>query len=165
MVSRPEDQPKPDFDLGTYLPYYLAHILHRYDSNMAADLARHGLNNSSWRVISTLDFRDGLTIKELSQYTVLERSFVSRIVAKLEQRGFVSRHVLEEDRRNVIVQLTAEGRQVLQNVMLPVVTEHLALALKGAGRKEQTLLLETLSKIMDNVYRAARSTPPDLRFQ
>lgn len=154
--------PTPTFELPSYLPYYLAHILHRYDGNMAAELHRYGLNNSAWRVLSTLQFRDGLTIKELARYTVLERSFVGRIVGSLAERGHVSRKVPRDDRRNVRVWLAASGASVLQDVMFPIIDDQIALAFDGIADADRVHLLETLSRIVDNVYRAAREAPPEL---
>ena len=156
-VAKRAGQP---FDLGRYLPYYLAHILHRYDGNMAADLQQHGLNNSAWRVLSMLDDRDGLTIKDLSRYTVLERSFVSRIVAALETKELVSRHVPAHDRRNVCVRLTPAGRHVLHDIMLPIVEDQMALAMQDVAAADRDQLLATLGTIFENVYRAARDVPP-----
>lgn len=150
------------FQLTEYLPYYLAHVLHGYDTNMAAGLHEHGLNNLSWRILSMLHDRSLLTLTELARFTVLDRSFTGRVVATLEQRGLVARETGKGDRRNVRASLTADGDVLFRRVLWPIVAGQLDIALRGVSKAGQRQLIATLSRITKNVYRAAHEAPPDL---
>lgn len=152
---------KRGFSPATYLPYYLAHVLHRYDLNMAAELSRSGLNNSSWRVLSTLHYRSRLSLTELSRITVLERSFVGRVVGGLRERGLVLREAGEFDRRNVRVSLTREGMALFRDAVWPIVSEQIDIAMRGVTAAEEQQLLALLERVMENVYRAAHETLPE----
>jgi len=47
--------------------FFLAHILIRFDGNVVVDLRRHGFSQSDWRIISTLQYSDNLTLTELAR--------------------------------------------------------------------------------------------------
>jgi DNA-binding MarR family transcriptional regulator len=161
--TRPRDVP-PVFDLAAYPMFYIAHILQRHADNMAAGLRRHGLDNSAWRVLASLQYQDGLTIKQLARYAVLERSYISRLVAKLEQRGFVHSRVSAHDRRASAVTLTKAGRAAFQNVLLPSVQEQMDVAFAGLAPRETDAFLKTLAHVMRNVYRGHEPPFAESRF-
>ncbi|WP_043833091.1 MarR family winged helix-turn-helix transcriptional regulator [Muricoccus aerilatus] len=150
------------FELADYPMYYMAHILQRYDANMAVRLRRHGMKHSDWRVLATLQYRDGMTIGDIAAYAVLERSFVSRVVAALGERGLVGRRLHAEDRRMVHVHMTEAGFALFDRVMEPNVADRLEEAFHGIGPEEKARFLRTLARMQGNVYQAASLLPPDL---
>lgn len=150
------------FELADYPMYYMAHILQRYDANMAVRLRRHGMKHSDWRVLATLQYRDAMTIGDIAAFAVLERSFVSRVVAALEARGLVERRLHAADRRMVHVHMTAAGFALFDTVMEPNVADRLEEAFHGIGPEEKARFLRTLARMQGNVYRAASLLPPDL---
>lgn len=148
------------YDLARYPIYYMAHIVGQNAENMSFVLSRYDLNNSAWRVIASLQHTDGLTIKELARQTVLERSFVSRVVARLEEMGYVRRDNPEDDRRTTRAFLTQSGRDIFTTVLLPVVQEQMRRALTDIPAQEIRQFMLTLAKMMNNVYRSANLEPP-----
>jgi DNA-binding MarR family transcriptional regulator len=80
---------KSRFDLLDHPMFFLGHILIQFDDNVVMDLRRHGFSQSDWRIISTLQYSDNMTLTELAHITTLERSFVRRMVADLKKRGLV----------------------------------------------------------------------------
>lgn len=152
------------YDLSNYPIFFMAHIVGQNAENMSSLLARHNLNNSGWRIIASLQYADGLTIKELSKLSVLERSFVSRLVVKLEKMGFVHRDSMpDDDRRVTRAYLTEAGRKIFTTTLLPVVQEQMRRALDGIPAAEIDRFLKTLSRMMMNVYEAANQEPPNVR--
>jgi DNA-binding MarR family transcriptional regulator len=76
-----------------------------------------GFQLSTSQVFSLQELEDkALTIGELAERLLLERSSVSRLIDNLEKNGFVSRALNEENRREVLVSLTNKGRNSLQKV-------------------------------------------------
>lgn len=57
-----------------------------------------------------------MRIDELSQDVLLDKSTVSRLVARLERAGYVERLPSQHDRRGVYAAMTSEGRNALRHV-------------------------------------------------
>jgi DNA-binding MarR family transcriptional regulator len=148
------------FDLAQHPMFYMAHILHRNAENVAAALRPSRYDPSAWRILATLQYRDGLTIKELSRFSVLERSFVSRVVLKLEREGIVQRRTAAHDRRAVRVTLTRKGLEVFRMILLPATRQQVKIAFAGISRKDMDVLFSVLARAMSNVYAAGNGFPP-----
>jgi DNA-binding MarR family transcriptional regulator len=73
---------------------------------------RHGLGVSEFEVLEGLveGGRDQQRVQELAHAAYLSQSALSRVIARLERDGLVSRSMCEVDRRGVYVCLTDEGR-------------------------------------------------------
>lgn len=53
---------------------------------------------------------------EIGETTLITKGTLTGVIDRLEQKGFVVRESLPEDRRRVIVKLTSEGTAVFQEV-------------------------------------------------
>jgi MarR family transcriptional regulator, 2-MHQ and catechol-resistance regulon repressor len=148
------------FELHRYPPFYLAHILHRNAENMAAALRPTPFDNSSWRVLAALHHKGGLTLTDLARGCVLERSFMGRLVVKLERAGLVKRKTSPNDRRAVTVSLTPQGQKTFNDVLLPVALRQVEVAYAGVSQREMQVFLSVLARAMENVYRAGNGFPP-----
>ncbi|MEU8247124.1 MarR family transcriptional regulator [Nonomuraea sp. NPDC048916] len=72
---------------------------------------RHGLGPSEFEVLDRIVRHDRqLRLQELCDEVHLSQSALSRVVARLEKAGLVSRGVCDSDRRGVFVSITDEGR-------------------------------------------------------
>lgn len=72
---------------------------------------RHALGPSEFEVLDRIVHHDRkLRIQELCEEVHLSQSALSRVVARLEKSGLVSRDACEVDRRGVFVCITDEGR-------------------------------------------------------
>jgi DNA-binding MarR family transcriptional regulator len=150
------------FDLLDHPMFFLAHILTRFDDNVVVDLRRHGFSQSDWRIISTLQYSDNLTLTELARITTLERSFVGRMVADLKGRDLVRAYFPEDDRRTTRVSLTEAGRKSFREVLLPTVSEQISNAFEGVSDADRATLFRILREMMLNVYHVAREAAPIL---
>ncbi|NUR85446.1 MAG: MarR family transcriptional regulator, partial [Nonomuraea sp.] len=71
----------------------------------------HGLGPSEFEVLDRIVHHDKkLRIQELCEEVHLSQSALSRVVARLEKGGLVTRGACEVDRRGVFVCITDEGR-------------------------------------------------------
>ncbi|MGJ8615667.1 MAG: MarR family winged helix-turn-helix transcriptional regulator [Sulfitobacter sp.] len=80
---------------------------------MNAVLRRHGLKLVEWRMLDCLAVQQNLTIFDLAERAVLDRTVASRLVDKLAERGLVEKVTLKTDRRFAQVSLTENGRDLL----------------------------------------------------
>lgn len=74
--------------------------------------ARHGLSVSEFDAMVNIP-REGTRIRDLVDRVVLSQSATSRLVDRLERRGFVAREDAADDSRGVVIRLTPAGRKAL----------------------------------------------------
>ncbi len=104
------DAEKDSFDLQQFLPYLL---------NQAAEASslefqqvykeRYGMLRTEWRVLFHLGIYGRLTARQIAGMAGLHKTKISRAVAKLEQRRFLTRERDTGDRRLEYLELTALG--------------------------------------------------------
>lgn len=137
-------------DFDRYPFYLIAHADHRYSQAMQAALARRGLSRPKWRALGALGRRDGATIGALAAITLLKRSTLSRVVARLEREGLVRRRARAGDRRNVEVHITAAGRRALGEIMLVTAGQYRR-AVAGVPAGEVERLCAVLRRVIANL--------------
>jgi DNA-binding MarR family transcriptional regulator len=78
-----------------------------------------GLPLASFEVLANLHFEEGerLRMSELADNLLLSRGGATRLVARLEEAGLVTREIPPTDRRATYAVLTEKGRTTLQEGM------------------------------------------------
>src|ERR1700720_1039743 len=77
---------------------------------------RYGIGIPEWRVLVTLGENGVMTGKAVGAHTHMHKTKVSRAVAQLEQRRFVSRRANRADLRESFLSLTPAGRAVYEEL-------------------------------------------------
>jgi DNA-binding MarR family transcriptional regulator len=89
---------------------------------------------------------EGLTCSEISERMVTKESDITRLLDRVESRGFISRERPATNRRVVVTRITDEGLRVLAELDEPV--EETNRSLVGhLGEKKQKTLNELLEAI------------------
>lgn len=139
-----------EFDHGSFIPYLLMRISGRLGKNLAAALKEMGLTPAHWRILATLADRDGRTLTELSVYTTVDHSTLSRTIDRLEADGQVVRKSTEGDARTVSVYITERGRESFRRI-LPVAMAQYEWAVRELDEQEIEQLRATLMKMLEAV--------------
>jgi DNA-binding MarR family transcriptional regulator len=148
------------FDLSVYPMFYMGQILHKNAENMATALSGHGLYNSEWRILAALQYHGEMSVGELSALTTLERSFVGRLVGKLDRAGLIERANSASDRRYTKVSLARKGQKTFFDRLLPVVKSQMNLLLRGISDADRRRLIRNLDRMMRNAHAVAGSVAP-----
>lgn len=107
--------PKPSHEdilwLQDYLPYRLAVVATRMlrDASRVYKSRRNPLTTPQWRSLGILANHEPLTATELCRISMLDKVAISRAIAQLQRRGFVTRQRIDGDRRARKINLTAAG--------------------------------------------------------
>jgi DNA-binding MarR family transcriptional regulator len=92
---------------------YLLHLLAAASSHRDRDLARRfeplGLTVDKYRSMLAIARFPGCTMKELAQFTSIDRTTLTRMIDQMVAGGWVTREHAVRDRRHVILNLTEEG--------------------------------------------------------
>ncbi|MER9870637.1 MarR family transcriptional regulator [Mesorhizobium sp. M0136] len=97
-------------ELESFLPYRLyrlADAVSREFSRIYKD--RHGLTRPEWRTLAGLGQHGTMTATALGEQSAMHKTKVSRAVAELERRRWLSRTPDEKDRRVEHLALTKAG--------------------------------------------------------
>jgi DNA-binding MarR family transcriptional regulator len=121
--------------------------LHR---SLQARLAQHDVQPGHWVFLRILWQRDGLTKRELSiEAGVMEpTTFVA--LRAMEALGYVTLQRRPDNRKNIYVVLTAEGRG-LQARLVPLAEEVNARALEGLSSHDVAAARRVLLTMIDNL--------------
>lgn len=101
-------------------------------------------------VLARLWQQDGRRPAELADTTVRDRTTVTRLLDRLEDKGLIRRQVDEEDRRSFRTWLTPAGRG-LKDEIVPVVRHLLEIMTEEVTAEELELTVGTLRRIQETL--------------
>lgn len=107
--------------LGEFLPYRL----HNLTEAMSQEIRpiyhdRFGLNRPEWRVLVALADLGTATAKDIGAHSAQHKTKISRAVRALEQRRWLTRTPVPNDRRSEMLQLTASGQRAYCDLVAPM---------------------------------------------
>lgn len=131
---------------------YLLHLVAATSNHRDRDLGRRfeplGLTVDKYRAMLAIARFPGCTMKELAQFTSIERTTLTRMIDQLVSAGWVTREHAVRDRRQVILGLTEDGFE-LGRQAVDLLTQSNRLA--AATLSEQQI--EAASRALEAVLR------------
>lgn len=141
---------QPSQRLADFLPYQLSIASNAVSTRIAEQYRRrYGLKTTEWRIMAVLGDHGGMTQRDLSQETLMDKVPVNRACKKLEERGLVQRSPNLKDGRSHLLELTAEGQGVHGGIMplaLDIERELFAVLTED----EQATLRDMLVRVREN---------------
>lgn len=131
---------KDDFALQDFLPFLLNRAAE--ESSLAFQFYyknRYGMLRNEWRVLFHLGTYGTMTAKEIGQRAKIHKTKISRAVAKLTERRFITRNRDTADRRSEHLKLTAAGEAAYRDLRGQAASYDKQLAARFSPEEEQTL--------------------------
>ena len=139
--------------LEEFLPYRLSVLSNRVSRAIARRYAKaFDLTIPEWRVIAVLGRRPGLTAKEVTEATEMDKVAVSRAVARLVRARRVASRADREDARRQLLALTREGESVHARIA-PIALASEEKLLASLDARERT----ELDALIDRLLAAAKA--------
>jgi DNA-binding MarR family transcriptional regulator len=138
------------YRIADYPMHYFAAIQRQSQINLGHALRTHGLSVPMWRALSALHGKDGLTIGQIAEITVLDRSSLGRLLEEMAAAGLVERENVPDDRRAVLIRLSTAGERRFASA-LPTALEYYRRVLRGVSNAEFKTLMRLLRRIKINV--------------
>ncbi|MFY0597912.1 MAG: winged helix-turn-helix transcriptional regulator [Cognatishimia sp.] len=142
----------PAFDLEHYVPYQFSIISAQLSANLATMYQdRFGISVAEWRILVNLAYSDSRSVRDIQRRVRLDKAKVSRAVAQLENRGFLTKEIDGDDRRLLHLELTASGRDLVAQ-LVPLAEEFqstVAAKLNGEFAALQTNLTQLMKELSD----------------
>lgn len=133
--------------LQDFLPYRLAVLAKLVGGAFSQAYGeRFGISNPQWRVLFALGRKPDCSASHVGQHAALDKVQVSRAVAGLIQMGLVARHTDASDRRNSVLNMTARGRAIYDQIVPEALAFEASLleGLSGAEVHQLDALLQKL---------------------
>ncbi|MCW5581825.1 MAG: MarR family transcriptional regulator [Luteimonas sp.] len=136
-----------EFDLERLLPYRLSVLSNRISNAISSEYHRRfGLAITEWRVMAVLGRFPGLSAREVTERTAMDKVAVSRAVARLLERELVKRDIHGDDRRRSVLTLSEAGYSVHAEVA-PLVLACERHLLSPLSEDERALLGTLIDKL------------------
>jgi DNA-binding MarR family transcriptional regulator len=153
-AARSDDAPHPygsprDYRIGDFPMHYIAAIQRQNQLNLGHALRPIGMSVPTWRVLSALNDSDGLTIGQLAERCVLDRSSLGRLLEELAADGLVERESPPDDRRALTIRRTARGRKRFE-AAYAIVRKHYRYLLRGMSGQDYETLMRLLRRLKAN---------------
>ena len=105
------------FALNAFTPYRIVALGHAWSQRLSKAYADENLTIPEWRVLAVVGEAPRIAARDVVARTPMDKMTVSRAVANLETKGFVSRSADENDRRLATLALSRDGRAVFERVV------------------------------------------------
>ena len=135
--------------LETFLPYRLSLLSNAVSGAIAREYGdKFAISMPEWRILMILAEYPGIAADEVCRRTKIEKSVVSRAVARLLKRHLVHRDLNANDRRRSILWLSKTGLSVYDEVM-PIAREYEQQLLANLDAEE----LKTFNAMIDKLLK------------
>ena len=98
--------------LDEFLPHRLNVLSSLVSQALTRVYGQHGITIPEWRILVTLGEHGEMTGKDIGAHTHMHKTKVSRAVAQLERRKFLTRRSNRADLRESFLALTPSGQTV-----------------------------------------------------
>jgi DNA-binding MarR family transcriptional regulator len=139
-----------DVGLDQFPPYLMNRIMGRYNAAMQEEMAKLGLTTPQMRSLAVLSVHDGILIRELAVFAVVQQSTLSRGLDALAQNGLVERQPDPDDSRATRIFLTDCGREAFERLW-PHMSDAYQAMFAGIGAAEKQAFVGTLQKMLKNI--------------
>ena len=124
-------------------------LLHRHVTKYMAD---YGLSKSTFNVLMLLRFGppEGMQLHDLGELLLVSRANVTGLIGHLEERGYVTRIVDQQDRRARYAKATKKAELLLEE-LIPVHYNNVRRLLSGVSNVEKSELTDLLKKVRQSI--------------
>src|ERR1700753_2958329 len=110
-------QTRSDVGLATALRISVSRLARRLRVERTAQgTPQSELSDTQFAALSALERHSGMTPGELAEHEKVQPPSMTRVIAALEERGLVMRVPHSTDRRQVVLTVTAAGRDLVELV-------------------------------------------------
>lgn len=136
------------YDMDNALGYAIGHVYTRMRMGLRRVFlaAGHDVTPEQWAVLYRLFETQGLTQCGLGERTVKDKTTITRILDRLEKKGWVSRQRDRQDRRTQRIFLTDQG-ETLVKALVPLVRGFVGRIFADIGEADG----ETLRRILRGI--------------
>jgi DNA-binding MarR family transcriptional regulator len=136
-----------DYGLDVKVLRALRRIIRSVDLYSSRLRAKYGITGTQLLCLVAIAEAGSATATRLSREIKLSTSTLVGVLDRLEARNLIKRNRDATDRRRILIELTDEGRQLVENAPSPL-QANLANGLKKLPAREQESIASSLEKVV-----------------
>lgn len=136
-------------EMQNALGYLVAHVKRRMEDLLEQELAPLGLTSAQFVVLINLYHQNESTPASFCRLLDYDPGAMTRLIDRIEKKGFVRRVRNPSDARSIMLELTELGRELCPSA-LPGVSNAFNRLLKGFSAQEAEQLESMLQRILAN---------------
>jgi DNA-binding MarR family transcriptional regulator len=125
----------------------LRKIIQAIDMNSKKLVKRVGLTGPQLVILQEIASLNEVTAGEIAQAVSLSQATVTGILERMEKRGLLTRQRSDHDKRRIMVGITENGKQVLEDAP-PLMQEAFVERFSSLQEWEQTMILSSLQRLV-----------------
>jgi DNA-binding MarR family transcriptional regulator len=145
-------------ELESHLGYWLRFVSNHVSNAFRAKVEAAGVSVSEWVVLRRLYSGEHVAAGSIAEAIGMTKGAISKIVARLEHKGLLERALVEGDRRQQWLALTAQGRSLVP-ALARLADENDAEFFGHLSKRAQSELLEALRGLVR--HHGLESVPVD----
>ena len=98
-----------DLELDSFIPYRLSIVSRLAQALLASALESMDLTVAHWRIFICINQHGSCTLSQISEFTRLPQSSLSRSIARMSDKGYLVVDRALNDKRNMKIEMSAEG--------------------------------------------------------
>ena len=113
-----QSQPKTEAN-AVKCAQHLMDVTPHIMQTLRQEMRRHRPSDYSvpeFRTLSYIERHEGTSLTEVAEYIGLSKASLSKIVTRLEEKGFVRRNAAADDKRRHTLSLSAHGQRTLDQI-------------------------------------------------
>jgi MarR family transcriptional regulator, 2-MHQ and catechol-resistance regulon repressor len=114
------------------------------------EMSKYNLSITEFSVLEVLYYQGKQTIQQIGNRILISSGSMTYVIDKLEQKGIIKRNDCREDRRVIHITLTAEGMDMMENIM-PKYQDMVNSFFEDLTGDQSELLVNCLKKVRDKV--------------
>lgn len=134
--------------LEDHVGFWLRFVSNHVSARFARLVEARGVTVSEWVALRALFVDESPNTAALMQRLGMTKGAVSKVLARLEEKGFVRRKTDKEDARAQVLELTAAGRKLVP-VLASLADENDAHFFATLSAAERRRLVATMRRLVD----------------
>jgi DNA-binding MarR family transcriptional regulator len=139
-----------EIGLNNFAPYLMNRIMGRYNVSLREEMAKLGLTTPKMRALAVLSVIDGILLRELAVFAVVDVSTLSRALDALEADGLVKCEADISDGRARRVYIADAGRAAFDRLW-PHMSRNYERMFVNIDPEERRAFVGTLQKMLANI--------------
>jgi MarR family transcriptional regulator, 2-MHQ and catechol-resistance regulon repressor len=110
------------------------------------DISNNGMRTSDFEILEALYHKGRLTVREVSEAVLINTGSITYVIDKLEKKGLLERSNCKEDRRVVYIQITDEGKKLMDTIF-PAHQHVIEELFEGISEEEKEIVVKVLKRV------------------
>lgn len=134
-------------DIPEHTGYHIRRAFSYFSRVFATFGRQYGVRSQQATILTLARFNPGITPADVADANEIERSLVAKLVAELEQRGFLERRPSTTDRRSKGLYITSSGTKFLKEMMATFAREMEPKLTRNLSPTEKRTLIRLLKRV------------------